>query len=105
MAYMAFGGIMFKKTTIYLSLEEISLLKKRATTDGVTMAEAIRLSIKESCRPKTEEEARIWNSLDKIWAKTAKISSKKIDTLVGKAVKEVRSDKKTTSRSRHKRNP
>jgi hypothetical protein len=96
---------MLKKTTVYLSLEEISLLKKRALTDGVTMAEAIRLSIKESCRPKTKEEAQIWDSLDKIWAKTAKISSKIIGTLVEKAVNEVRSDKKTTSRSRHKRIP
>lgn len=96
---------MLKKTTVYLSLEEISLLKKRATTDGVTMAEAIRLSIKESCRPKTEEESQIWDSLDKIWAKTAKISSKKMETLVEKAVKEVRSEKKIISRSRHKRIP
>jgi hypothetical protein len=61
---------MLKKTTVYLSDEDLALLRKRATVQHVTVAEAIRLSVKEACQPKTQEEKAIWDSLDRIWAKT-----------------------------------
>jgi len=89
---------MLKKTTVYLSEEDISLLRKKAAVQHVTVAEAIRISIKEACRPKTNEEKQIWDSLDSIWAKTSSISATKIESAVNKAVKEVRSGKKTRRR-------
>ena len=90
---------MLKKTTVYLDAEDISLLKKKATIQNVTVAEAIRLSIKESCQPKTKEEKRVWDSLDSIWAKTAAISADKIEASVDKAVQEVRSGKRSRRRT------
>jgi hypothetical protein len=58
---------MLKKPTIYLSNEDLVLLRKKATLRRVTVAEAIRLSIQESCQPKSKEEKELWDSLDKIW--------------------------------------
>ncbi len=84
---------MLKKTTVYLSNEDLSLLRKKATLRHVTVAEAIRLSIQESCQPKNKEEKELWDSLDKIWAKTEALNSKKIESAVDKAVKEVRRGK------------
>jgi hypothetical protein len=84
------GGKMLKKTTVYLSDEDLSLLRKKATVRHVTVAEAIRMSIKEACQPKNKEEKAIWASLDKIWAKTNSIDPDKIESAVDKAVKEVR---------------
>lgn len=69
---------MFKKTTVYLGAEEILLLRKMANIKNVTIAEAIRISIQEACRPKTLEEKVVWNALDKIWAKTENMVSNKI---------------------------
>ncbi len=90
---------MLKKTTVYLSDEDIALLRKRATIGHVTVAEAIRLSIQEACKPKTKEEKAIWNSLDSLWAKMEAVSPAKVESAVNKAVKEVRSGKKTRRRS------
>lgn len=88
-----------KKTTVYLSDEDISLLRKKATAQHVTVAEAIRMSIKEACQPKTKEEKILWDSLDKIWAKTAHLSAEKIESTVDKVVSEVRSGKNARRRS------
>jgi hypothetical protein len=93
------GGIMLRKTTVYLSDDDMVLLRKKATVQHVTVAEAIRMSIKEACQPKTKEEKDLWNSLDRIWAKTAAIGSTKIESAVDRAVKEVRSGKKARRRS------
>ena len=90
---------MLKKTTVYLSNEDLKLLRKKATIQDVTISEAIRLSIKESCRPKSKEEKIIWDSLDKVWAKTAKLDALKVESAVNKAVKEVRNGKKVHHRS------
>ena len=90
---------MLKKTTVYLSDEDISLLRKKATIRHVTVAEAIRMSIQEACQPKTKEERAIWNSLDQIWAKMDAVPSGKIEAAVNRAVKEVRSGKKASRRS------
>ena len=81
---------MLKKTTVYLSEEDLSLLRKKATVRHVTVAEAIRLSIKEACQPKNKEEKAIWASLDRIWARTNAVDPGKIESAVDKAVKEVR---------------
>ena len=88
-----------KKTTVYLSDEDMLLLRKRATTQNVTVAEAIRLSVQESCKPRTKEEKALWSSLDRIWAKTAHLNEGKIDLAVNKAVNEVRHAKETRRRS------
>jgi hypothetical protein len=90
---------MLRKTTVYLSDQDLVLLRKKATTQHVTIAEAIRLSIKEACRPKTKEEKKLWDALDQVWAKTSGIDSTEIESAVDKAVKEVRRGKKTRRRS------
>ncbi len=90
---------MLKKTTVYLSKEDLQLLRKKATIQDVTISEAIRLSIKESCHPKSKEEKTVWDSLDKIWAKTAKLSESKVALAIEKAVKEIRNGKKNHHRS------
>jgi hypothetical protein len=93
------GGIMLKKTTVYLSTEDLALLRKKATVRHVTVAEAIRLSIQESCQPKSKEEKDLWDSLDRIWAKTEALDSKKVESAVDKAVQEVRRGKKARRHS------
>lgn len=90
---------MLKKTTVYLSEEDITLLRKKAAVRQITVAEAIRVSIQEACQPKTKEEKAIWNTLDEIWSKLDSVSPIKIESAVCKAVKEVRGDKKTNRRS------
>lgn len=89
---------MLKKTTVYLSDEDISLLRKKATIKHVTVAEAIRMSIQEACQPKTKEEKAIWSSLDSIWAKMDNVSPAKVESAVNRAVKEVRRGKKARRR-------
>jgi Ethanolamine utilization protein EutJ (predicted chaperonin) len=89
---------MLKKTTVYLSDEDIALLRKKAAVRHITVAEAIRMSIQEACQPKTKEEKDIWNSLDNIWAKMADVPASKVESAVNKAVKEVRSGKKARRR-------
>ncbi len=89
---------MLKKTTVYLSEEDIILLRKKATIRRVTVAEAIRMSIQEACKPKTKEEMALWSSLDNIWAKTDSLPAAKVESAVKKAVKEVRSGKKARRR-------
>ena len=86
---------MLKKTTVYLSDNEITLLKKKATLQHKTVAEVIRLSIRQACQPQTKEEKKIWDSLDKIWAQIDAIASEKIQS----AVDEVRGVKKTRRRA------
>jgi head-tail adaptor len=90
---------MLKKTTVYLSNEDLALLRKKATVRHVTVAEAIRLSIQESCQPKNKEEKELWDSLDRIWAKTEALDSKKLESAVDKAVQEVRRGKKARRHS------
>lgn len=90
---------MLKKTTVYLSDKDMVLLRKKALTQHVTVAEVIRMSIKEACKPKTKDEKAIWDSLDKIWAKTAHLSAEKVESNVDKALNEVRSGKKARRRS------
>ena len=90
---------MLRKTTVYLSDEDVTLLRKKAATRHITVAEAIRLSIQEACQPKTKEEKVLWNSLDQIWAKMEPVPSSKVEAAVSKAVKEVRSGKKARRRS------
>jgi len=89
---------MLKKTTVYLSDEDVSLLRKKAAVQHITVAEAIRMSIQEACQPKTKEEKAIWNSLDKIWTKMAETSTTRVESAVNRAVKEVRGGKKTRRR-------
>ena len=90
---------MLRKTTVYLSEEDLALLRKKATVQHVTVAAAIRMSIQEACQPKSKEERKLWASLDRIWAKTADLSPSKLESYVNKAVKEVRGGRKTRSRS------
>lgn len=90
---------MLHKTTVYLSVEDQTLLRKKAATQHITVAEAIRMSIQEACRPKTKEERKLWDSLDRIWAKTGAVSPSRIESAVDKAVKEVRGGRKARRRS------
>lgn len=90
---------MLKKTTVYLSEEEIVLLRKKATIQNKTIAEVIRLSIRQACQPESKEERQVWNSLDKIWAKTDAVASETVEHAVDKALTEVRSGRKTRRRA------
>lgn len=90
---------MLKKTTVYLNDADLVLLRKRAAVQHVTVAEAIRLSIQESCQPKTKEEREIWDTLDRIWAKTAAVSPARVESAVDRAVREVRGGRKARRRS------
>ena len=90
---------MLRKTTVYLSDDDLGLLRKMASIKNITIAEAIRLSIKDSCKPKSPAEKQVWGALDKLWAKTSGISTRKIESAVDTAVKEVRSARKARSRS------
>jgi hypothetical protein len=89
---------MLKKTTVYLSEMDLVLLRKKATVQHVTVAEAIRMSIQEACQPKTKEEEKLWDSLDRIWAKTSGMSASRIESFVDQAVKEVRGGGKKARR-------
>ena len=84
---------MLKKTTVYLSTEDLTLLRKKATVRHVTVAEAIRLSIQEACQPRTKDEKTVWDSLDRIWSKTETLNPQEVESAVDKAVKEVRRGK------------
>ena len=90
---------MLKKTTVYLSEGDLQLLHKKAAVQHITVAEAIRLSIQSACKPSSKQEKLLWDSLDKIWAKTSALKTKQIDSAVDEAVKEVRGGKKHRSRS------
>jgi hypothetical protein len=90
---------MLKKTTVYLSDEELILLKKKATIQNKTVSEVIRLSIRQSCKPTSKEERQVWNSLDKIWAKTSSMDPDAFEVEVDKAVKQVCGSKKTRRRA------
>ena len=90
---------MLKKTTVYLSEDDMRLLRKKAAVQHVTVAEAIRMSIQTACKPQSKEEQNLWDSLDRIWAKTERLSIDKVEASVSKAVKEVRRAKKTRSHS------
>jgi hypothetical protein len=90
---------MLEKTTIYLSNEELVLLRKKATIQNKTIAEVIRLSIRQACQPGSKEERQVWDSLDKIWAKTAALESEKVEHSVDKALTELRSGRKTRRRA------
>ena len=90
---------MLRKTTVYLSDQDLILLRKKATTQHVTVAEAIRISIKEACQPKSKEEKQLWDALDQVWAKTSALDSSEIEAAVDKAVNEVRRGKKARRRT------
>ncbi len=81
---------MLKKTTVYLSSEDLLILRKMANLRNATVAEVIRQSIQMACKPKTKEEKNIWDALDRIWASTATLNTHKIEKAVDSAVKEVR---------------
>ena len=70
---------MLKKTTVYLSEEELSLLRKMANIRNITIAEAIRRSIQDSCKPQSKEEKTVWAALDKIWAKTKETDEDRLE--------------------------
>ena len=90
---------MLKKTTVYLSENDLYLLRKRAAILNLTVAKTIRKSINEACKPKTHEEKKVWDALDKIWAKTASLDNEKVSQEIDKAIDEVRNEKKAKRRS------
>ena len=86
---------MFKKTTLYLADEDIYLVKKLSILKNMTIAETIRLAIRNFCKPSNKTEERIWDDLDNLWSKIAKIENESIEKAITSAVKEVRHGKKT----------
>lgn len=79
-----------KKTTVYLSDQDLSLLRKKAAVLNKSVADVIRRSIQKACQPESKEEAGLWESLDRIWIKTSKLAPEKIESAVHKAVSEAR---------------
>ena len=98
MAYMAQPSVL-KKTTVYLSDDDMLRLRKMANLRNITVAEAIRLSIKEACIPKNKVEKSAWDALERVWAKTQTLDTAKIEKAVDKAVKEVRGERNSRRRS------
>lgn len=90
---------MLRKTTVYLSDDDLSVLRKMANVKNITVAEAIRLSIKDSCKPKSPAEKQVWEALDRLWAKTSGMDPSKVQTVVDGAVTEVRGGRKARRRS------
>ncbi len=90
---------MLKKTTVYLSEEELSSLRKMANIRNITIAEAIRRSIQDSCKPESREEKAVWKALDKIWAKTKELDEDRLEKEIDRTVTEVRSARKNRRRS------
>ncbi len=90
---------MLKKTTVYLSDDDIYLLKKKAAIQNKTVAEVIRLSIQKACKPASKDEAKAWEALDKIWAINGTHDNAKIEKIVDEAVSEVRRANKTRRRA------
>ena len=90
---------MLRKTTVYLSDDDISVLKKKAAVQNKTVAEVIRLSIQKACKPATKDEAKAWEALDKIWAVNGKQANAKVEKIVDSAVSEVRRANKIRRRA------
>ena len=90
---------MLRKTTVYLSDDDLLVLRKMANVKNITVAEAIRLSIKDACKPKSAAEKQVWVALDKLWAKTNKVDPTSVEVAVAAAVKEVRGGRKARHRS------
>jgi len=90
---------MLKKTTVYLSDDDISLLKKKAAVQNKTVAEVIRLSIQKACKPASKDEAKAWVALDKIWAANGAHDDANVEKIVETAVSEVRRANKTRRRA------
>jgi len=90
---------MLKKTTVYLSNDDISLLKKKAAVQNKTVAEVIRLSIQKACKPASKDEAKAWEALDKIWTASGVQDDSKVEKIVETAVSEVRRANKTRRRA------
>jgi len=90
---------MLKKTTLYLEDEDVYLLKKLSVLKNMTIAETVRLAIRNFCKPAGKIEEKMWKDLDKLWAKTSSIETDTLEKAVNNAVKEVRRGKKTRSHS------
>ena len=88
-----------KKTSVYLSDNEISLLKKKAALQNKTVAEVIRLSIQQSCKPTSKAEEKAWRALDKIWSFQRVQDSAQVEKVVDEAVQELRSAKRPRRRA------
>ena len=90
---------MLKKTSVYLDSEDKKLLKKLAATKQMTFSEALRYSIRQSCKPSNPLEQKFWDSIDLIWANNRDLDPDFLESEVDKAVKEVRSARAKTRRS------
>lgn len=90
---------MLRKTTVYLSDDDLRILRKMANIKNITVAEAIRFSIKDACKPSSPAEKQVWEALDKLWAKMTGLNPQRIENVVDAAVKEVRGGRKARRRS------
>ncbi len=90
---------MFKKTTVYLTEEDKILLKKLAAAKQMTFSEALRYSIRKTCKPSSKDEKEFWNSIEKVWARNEDIDPAVIEAEINTAVEEVRHGRSSRRRS------
>ena len=90
---------MLQKTTVYLSDEDKLLLKKLAATREMTFSEALRYSIRKTCKPSSAEEKEFWSTIEKVWERNKEVDPKDVEIDVSKAIEEVRLGKE--KRRRH----
>ncbi len=90
---------MFKKTTVYLTEEDKVLLKKLAAAKQMTFSEALRYSIRKTCKPSSKEEKEFWHSIEKVWARNENIDPAVIEAEINNTVEEVRHGRSPNRRS------
>lgn len=90
---------MLQKTTVYLSDEDKLLLKKLAAAREMTFSEALRYSIRKTCKPSSEAEKDFWATIEKVWERNKEVDPTDVEIDVSKAIVEVRLGKE--KRRRH----
>lgn len=90
---------MLRKTTVYLSDEDKLLLKKLAAAREMSLSDALRYSIRKTCKPSSNEEKEFWSTIEKVWERNKEVDAKDVEMDVIQAIEEVRLGKE--KRRRH----
>ena len=87
---------MLKKITVYIEESNLDTLKALSLIRNKSVAELIRIGVKQICKSLPREEIKTFNVLTKLRQNTKKkgYSSKAIMNIALKAQREVRSERK-----------
>ena len=96
---MAVRCKMLKKTTVYISDEDKLLLKKLAAAKEMSLSDALRYSIRKTCKPSSKEEKEFWDTIEKVWDRNKEVDPAEVDVDVQKSLDEVRLEKSRRRRS------